>query len=76
MGTKKSQRAIEIKILLMRKGITQAEICRRAGLKPPTISNVIAGRKKGARVRALIANMLDLRIEQVWSDNNHGQKAA
>lgn len=64
----------EIKILLLRKQITQAEIARRLDIKPSTVCNVIKGTATSARVKRAIAKVLELKIEDLWP-KNHKQAA-
>ena len=65
---------IEIKIELIRAGITQADIARRC--EPPTsrqfINQVIAGRRDTPRIRECIAAALGLPVEKVFPTNGDG----
>jgi lambda repressor-like predicted transcriptional regulator len=59
---------LEIKIALMRAGVTQVDIARYVGVAPPNVSKVIAGVIASARVRAAIAKALDMDVKQIWPD--------
>ena len=50
--------AIEIKTELMKMGITQAEIARRAAVSRTVVSDVIHGRKTSKRVEQVITEAL------------------
>jgi len=56
------------KILMLRKGITQAEIARRLGVSSATVSLVVSGRMRSRRVEQTIAEALGLPREILWPD--------
>lgn len=60
--------AINRKILMLRKGITQAEIARRLGVSGPTVSLVVSGRMRSRRVEQEIAESLGLPREILWPE--------
>lgn len=57
---------LEIKIELLKRGISGAEISRRIGCHRTAIYHVIAGRYKSRRVRQAVAEALNLPYEVVW----------
>lgn len=56
----------EIRALLTLKGVTGAEIARRAGVDRTAVYKVIAGNSRSLRLRRMIADALDLPYEEVW----------
>lgn len=60
--------AMDRKILMLRKGITQAEIARRLGVSGATVSLVVSGRMRSRRVEQEIAEALGLPREILWPD--------
>lgn len=56
------------KILMLRKGITQAEIARRLGVSGATVSLVVSGRMRSRRVEQAISEALGLPRELLWPD--------
>jgi DNA-binding XRE family transcriptional regulator len=64
----------EIKILMLRKKVTQAAIARKLDIKPSTVCNVIKGTATSARVKRAIAQALGMRIEDLWP-NDHERAA-
>jgi lambda repressor-like predicted transcriptional regulator len=65
----------KIKIEMLKKGITGADIARRAGVTRVAIYHVIEGRVKSTRLRKAIADALGMKIKQIWPENNK-RKAA
>jgi len=59
---------IEIKIALMRAGVTQADIARYTGVAPPNVSKVIKGNIASRKVRAAIAKALAMDVKAIWPD--------
>ncbi len=59
---------IEIKILLMRKGISQRDVSRKLGVSDEAISRTIWGKLKSARLRAGIAKALGKEVTDLWPD--------
>ena len=56
------------KILMLRRGITQAEIARRLGVSGATVSLVVSGKMKSRRVEQTIAEALGLLREILWPE--------
>ena len=56
----------KIKILMIDKEITRADIARKAHVGRAAICMVISGRNKGQRLRAAIADALGVRYEVLW----------
>jgi len=44
-------RTLEIKIWMLREGITQTQIARELGVDPTLVSHIIAGRLKGRGIK-------------------------
>lgn len=66
----------EIKILMLRKKITQAAIARRLRIKPSTVCNVIKGTAQSKRVKKTIAEALGVAVEMLWPKNDDEERAA
>ncbi len=66
----------EIKILMLRKKITQAQIARRLRIKPSTVCNVIKGTAESKRVKKTIAEVLGVPIETLWPVKDDEERAA
>jgi len=59
--------------LLILHGITQAELVEKSGLSQSFISNIITGRRVGAKekgklVRRIIAESLGMKESELWPD--------
>jgi len=63
----------KIKIRMLEKGISGADIARRQGVHRTAIYHVIAGRSKSRNLRAAIEHALG---EKFWQANNSRRKAA
>lgn len=61
---------LDIRIELMRRGITLKDIARRAGVSTPTVCKTIRGNSayRGRRVRPYVAEALGLAVEDIWPD--------
>jgi lambda repressor-like predicted transcriptional regulator len=66
--------ATKIKIRLLEKGITGAEIARRVGVTRVAIYLTISGEVKSQRLRKAIADALGVPVSELWPNNN--RKAA
>lgn len=60
--------AVEINYRLRRLGKTQAQIAREVGVSGGVVSNVIHGRITAYAVAQHIADLLGLRIEDIWPE--------
>ena len=60
------QNGIHIKILLLQKGVSQAEIAKRVRFTPATVSRVIAGKRRTPAVRKAVARACGVRVEDLW----------
>lgn len=56
----------QIKILMLLKGISGAEIARRAGVHRTMVYHVIEGRSKSHRIRKAIAEALKVGYKELW----------
>jgi lambda repressor-like predicted transcriptional regulator len=56
----------EIKIRLIRNGISQAEIARRLNVAPCSVHEVIIGRTVSHRIRVAIAEAIKTDIRLIW----------
>ena len=57
-----------IQLLLEEKGVSQASIAKMLGVKPPSVHNVITGRRATPRIRQAIALALGLSESELWPD--------
>lgn len=60
---------VEIKILLLRKRITQTQIAQKSNVTVGMVSGVINHRFISQRIRQAIADSLRMKIEQLWPEN-------
>ena len=60
------QNGIHIKILLLQKGVSQAEIARQVRVTQATVSRVIAGKRRTPAVRKAVACVCGVRVEDLW----------
>jgi len=58
---------------LRKKGLSGAEIARRAGVTRSFVCRVLQGKQRGQRVRQIIAEALGMNIQKIWQeDKRHG----
>lgn len=62
------EQLINIRVLLKSAGITQTDIADMLKVKPPTVHNVITGKRKNPRVRKAIALAVGLPVSQIFPD--------
>ena len=67
---------IDIKIRLLKKGISQADIARQQGVVRSYVTHVMAGRRKNARIRQAIADAIGMKVHDIWSNGNNNKRAA
>jgi lambda repressor-like predicted transcriptional regulator len=65
---------VKIKIEMLKKGLSGADIARKENVDRTAIYHVIAGRSKSEKLRRAIASALGVRVEELWPENN--KKAA
>jgi lambda repressor-like predicted transcriptional regulator len=56
----------EIKVLLLKKGITQAQIARQERVSIGAVNHVVLGRRKNPRLRKAIARACGVQVEDLW----------
>lgn len=56
----------EIKILLLRAGITQTSISQNLGVTLGFVNQIITGRRHTRRVREAIAKAVGRRVDELW----------
>lgn len=59
----------KVKSIMMLKGITSKAIAKKAGVSETWISLVINGRGTSARIRKAIADAVDMKVEDLWSNH-------
>ena len=57
---------MEIKAALNLKGIKMVEVAEKCNVKPTTVSQVIAGRSKSARIQITIAKIIEKEVGEIW----------
>jgi lambda repressor-like predicted transcriptional regulator len=67
---------IDIKIRLLKKGISQAEIARQQRVVRSYIGHVMAGRRKNQRIRRAIADAIGMKVSDIWPNCNNNKRAA
>jgi transcriptional regulator with XRE-family HTH domain len=67
---------IEIKILLLRAGVSQSAIARKLHVTVGFVNQIITGRRHTKRVRMAIAEAVGKQVEDLWPESNHKKKAA
>ncbi|MFQ5779148.1 MAG: transcriptional regulator [Nitrospiria bacterium] len=60
--------AMDRRIAMLRRGITQARIARELGVSGATVSLVVGGRMKSRRVEEAIADALGISRAVLWPD--------
>lgn len=58
--------ATNIKIELLRIGVTQSEIANRLKVSVGSVNDVISGRRITPRIRTAIANAIGKPVEKIW----------
>ena len=61
----------EIKILLIRADVKQADIARKLKVSKQAVHNVIKGIAESRRIKAEIAKALGMDIKDLWPNNHH-----
>jgi len=62
--------AFEIKALMTKCGVSQADIAKRLGITREYVRKVIHGERSTRRVRQAIADALRMPFEEVWGEKN------
>lgn len=57
---------VEIKVALLRAGVTQAQIARKTKVHPSHVSRLVEGAKTNDRVRHAIADAAGIDIKMIW----------
>lgn len=60
----------KIKSLMVLKGLKQRSISRALKIKPASVSLVVSGQRKSARIQKAIADALGMGVEELWEENN------
>ena len=56
----------EVKILLIRKNITQADIARDLGITPGAVYFILSGERPGYRYQRMISQILGVKISELF----------
>ena len=57
---------LEIRIEMLRKGVTQSSIARTLNVSPSAIRHIIEGTHVSHRIRQAIASALEMDIKKLW----------
>ena len=57
---------IEIKVALLRAGVTQTKIAKQTGVAPSIVNRVIQGKVVSRHVAQAVADSIGLRLEEVF----------
>ena len=63
-----TEKAMKIKVEMLKKRISGADIAKKAGVDRSAIYHVIAGRSKSKKLRQAIAEALEMSYKEVWED--------
>ena len=66
MEKQKSMTPVEIKIAMLKAGVTQVDIACKLGVTPAAVSQVILGYRTAERTRAAVAEAIGMDVRQVW----------
>jgi lambda repressor-like predicted transcriptional regulator len=66
----------KIRIRMLEKGVSGADIARTMHVDRTAVYHVIAGRSKSPKLRKAIARALGVRVSDLWPNNGNGKKAA
>ncbi|MCK9420259.1 MAG: helix-turn-helix domain-containing protein [Nitrospirae bacterium] len=69
-------RPVDIKIRLLKKGISQAKIARSQDVVRSYVTHVIAGRNKNQRLRQAIADAIGMVVSDIWPNEKNNKRAA
>jgi transcriptional regulator with XRE-family HTH domain len=67
---------IDLRILLLKAGVSQASIAKKLGVTLGFVNQIVYGRRSTKRVRMAIARAVGKRAEDLWPDSNNKRKAA
>ena len=60
---------LEIKAALVLQGVKMNEIAHNCNVRPTTVSQVVAGRSKSARIQITIAQIIGREFDEVWPES-------
>ena len=63
------EQSIKIKVLMLQRGITAAQIGRRLGTTRQAVTGVINGQWKSPRIRKAISMALGVPYRELWNKN-------
>lgn len=67
---------LERRVLLLRAGLTQAEIARAYGCSRQHVGQVIWGSSRNPEMRRYIARRLGMRVAQIWPESRRAKRLA
>lgn len=60
---------VEIKIILLKKGLKQIDLARKFGVTPGMIHGLIAGKFESKRLKRELVNTLGIPYEELWGED-------
>jgi transcriptional regulator with XRE-family HTH domain len=66
---------VEIKILMMRAGVTQTKIAEQLGITVPFVNQIISGIRPTKYIREAIAEAVGKPVEKLWSEESPNKAA-
>ena len=61
-----TEKSMKIKVEMLKKRLSGADIARKAGVDRSAIYHVISGRSKSKKLRQAIADALETSYEDIW----------
>jgi transcriptional regulator with XRE-family HTH domain len=75
MSSKLDHNGKKIRAMMILRDVKQVDICRQLRVNSSTVSLIVSGKKKSARIRAAIAEALGFKVEELWPSNGHKRAA-
>jgi lambda repressor-like predicted transcriptional regulator len=66
--SKQTMEPIEIKIALLRCGVSQSDIARRCNTAPSTVHLVVAGKSVSKKIQSEISGVIGIPVNEIWPD--------
>ena len=64
-----TEKALKIKVEMLKKRLSGADIARKAGVDPSAVYHVVSGRSKSKKLRQAIADALETSYEDIWGED-------
>ena len=70
-----NMKPVEIKILMMRAGVTQTKIAKQLGITIPFVNQIISGIRPTKYIRESIADAIGKPVEELWPEESPNKAA-